>query len=310
MKTFNINRILMATDFSATNKAVLQQAAQLAINTRAEIILFTVLEGSNVKPDERYFEMSTYNHSMFDDLMAGTAKKKLEKHKTTLIEKGVQKVSYMIERGKPYEKILEAAIAIKADIIIMGTPRVAETSEIAVASNTYSVVSKAACPVLSVQDNFSVVGVKNILLPFQDKPHSREDIEYAIEIAKIYGSTIHILGISYDTSEEGIKKIQLEAAQIEKILQKRKIRNTVSVVNGEYTAKLINSYITVYKADMLVVMADIDKVSLSEYIVGPVLQQLINHSQIPVFSIVPAFNFNTLQTGEESVNAVDWKFWN
>jgi nucleotide-binding universal stress UspA family protein len=310
MMIFSIKKILIATDVSVTNSEILKLASQLAAKERAEVILFNVLESLNVKPDGVDIQQSALNHSLFDVLKTDPVKKLLEKQKDQLVKLGVSNVGYMIERGRPYEKILEVAIAIKADIIIMGTPIITREKGFAITSNNYKVVSKAVCPVLSIQPQFAAIGIESILLPFHDKPHSREDVEYAIEIAKIYGAKLHVVGISYDTSEEGTGKIQLEAEQIKKILIRRGVKNSVSVIKGRYDNKLIGSYVDVFKADMLVVMADVVKVSISEYIAGPLLQQLINHSHIPLLTIRPIFNFNALLSGYENINAVDWRPWN
>jgi len=189
----------------------------------------------------------------------------------------------------------------------MGTHGVTGVSEFVMGSNTFRVVSKAKCPVISIQKFTKKTGFKNILLPFRDKPHSRESVEYAIRIAEIYGASIHVLGISFDTSDEGIKKIKLEGEQIKQILEKRGVKNTLDIVKGNYLARLIFDYSKKKKADMLVIMSDLDEMSISEYVIGPVVQQLINHSPIPVLSIHPVFNPGTPE--KWPANTSDWSFW-
>jgi nucleotide-binding universal stress UspA family protein len=310
MKTLNIKKILIPVDLYSSGEMMLDQAALLANETKAGIVMIAVLEGPALNAGEKYFDASTYDHAKFDDMQISSATKLLEKYKADLLEKGVAEAGYIIERGKPYKKILDAAITIKADIIIMGMPDLADTNEGVIGSNTFKVVSKALCPVLSTRNNFPKEGVKNILLPFRDKPHSRESVEYAIEVAEIYGAVIHVLGVSYDPSEEGIAKIQLEAEQIKHILDERNVKNTLEVIAGNYVAKLINAFAKKKEADLLVIMADMDKMSISEYVIGPVVQQLINHSKIPVLSIHPIINFNVAENEMEPINSVDWKFWN
>ena len=309
MKAYNIKKILLPVDLHSTGEMMFDQVVLLAHKTSAEIVMISVIEGSALNIGEKHFEATAIDHTKFDDIQTSGATKLLEKYKADLNNKGITEVSYIIERGKPYRKILDAAISVKPDIIIMGTPDVAATSEIGVGGNTFKVVSKAICPVLSTHNNFPKEGFNNILLPFRDKPHSRESVEYAIEIAAIYGATIHVLGISYDKSEEGIKKIQLEGEQIKHILDERSVKNTLEVVAGSYVTKLIIAYAKKKEADLLIVMADIDKMSISEFVVGPVVQQLITHSSIPVLSIHPLVNFSFPELENEPVNSVDWRFW-
>ncbi|MGP8215214.1 MAG: universal stress protein [Bacteroidia bacterium] len=310
MTTSNIKKILIPIDISNPSEIVQEHAIFMAKKTNAEIVLITVLEGPTVVVGEKYFDVSAYEHPEFGEIITEGTKKHLEKYKTELEGKGIKNVSYIIENGKPYKKILEAAEKIKPDIIIIGTPDISDNTEIAVGSNTLKVVSKALCPVLSVRKNAPQNGFKNILLPFHDKPHSRESLEYAIHLAKIYGAVIHVLGFSYDTSEDGIKKIRLEGEQIKHILENRSVENTLEVITGEYEAKVIYDYAKKNNADIIAIMVDLHRMSVSEYIIGPVLQQLINHSQIPVLSIHPRVNYNLLEVDIEPINAVDWKFWN
>jgi nucleotide-binding universal stress UspA family protein len=305
---FNIKKILIPLDLSITSEVVPNEAILLATKTNAEIILITVIEGSTVNIQEKYFDISSDEHIKLGEIIVNGVTKQLEKCKAELEKKGISRVSYIIEKGKPYKKIIEAAERIRPDIIIMGAPEISQTKELGFGSNTFRVLNKALCPVLCT-NNEPKEGFKNILLPFRDKPHSRESVDYATQIAEIYGSTIHILGISYDTSEEGIKKIKLEGEQIIHILNERNVKNTLEIVTGSYVTDLINDFVVKKQADLLVVMADIDKVSISDFIIGPVIQRLINHSTIPVLSIHPKINPNMLEPQHEAVNAVDWKFW-
>ena len=129
-------------------------------------------------------------------------------------------------------------------------------------------------------------------------------------MAKMFSATLHVLGTIYDTSDEGVNKIQQEADQIKHILEERGVKNTINVAKGKYDSTLIDRYAKKYSADLLVVMADVDKRSITEYIIGPVLEKLIDNSEIPVLSIRPAYNAHILESESEPVNSVNWKFWN
>ena len=303
MATLEVKKILVPVDFSTTGEKAMNQAVMLAKRTKAEIILITVLEGPIGNASSNNFGMSLYNRTKFESMITDGARKNMENYKAELQKKGISKVSYIIESGKPYKMITNVASKIKADIIIMGTHGVEGVKEIAFGSNTFRVVSKASCPVLSVQKHTKKVGFKSILLPFRDKPHSRESVEYAIRIAEIYGATIHVLGICFDSSTHGMRRIILEGQQIKKILDKRGVKSSLDTVNGDYVSKVIYGFAKKKKADLLVIMADMDKMSISEFVIGPVVQQLINHSKIPVLSIHPAINAKAL------IGSGDWTFW-
>jgi len=157
--------------------------------------------------------------------------------------------------------------------------------------------------VLSIQKRSKKPGFKNIVVPFRHKAHSREKVDYAIHVAKEYDATLHVLGISYDKDKAAIKKMQQEAEQIKKIAEKSGVNTTEQVITGNYTAKNILTYAKKKKADLIVIMADTDRSGLSEYFIGTVGQQLVNHSPIPVLSIHPDVNPKVM------VGSGDWSFW-
>jgi nucleotide-binding universal stress UspA family protein len=296
-----IKKILIPIDFSGTAIKVLNQAIVMAKKTNAEIILVTVLVGpfSYVGADD--IRKSVYKNQKYEKQLFDEADKGLKELKEKLLKAGVNKVKYLIKAGgTPYKKILLAAKEMKADIILMGTHGVSGFREFVVGSTTFKVVSEAKCPVLSIQKHIKKTGFKNILLPFHDKPHSRECVDFAISIAKMYEANLNILGISYDPVSAEVNKITLEVEQIKLIAQKTGVTCTAETVHGNYVAKLIFNNVKRLHADLIVVMSDLDKMAISEYIAGPVIQQIVNHSKIPVLSIHPIINpemFNNDEVG-------------
>ena len=307
MNPFEIKKILVPVDFSGTGEKVLEQAIMMATKAKASITLVTSLEGplSNAGPD--LFGVSINHKEKYEDAVMDWVKQHMEAFKKKLIAGGVPNVDYIIEKGSPYKKIVATAQKIKADIIIMGTHGVSGVREFVVGSNTFRVVSEAQCPVLSIQKHITRPGFKEILLPFRGKEHSREKVNYGIDIAKLYGSSIHVLGISYDTDPSAVRKIQLEADQIVEIIQKAGVNCTEEVIGDNYEEKLIFEHAKKVKADLIIAMSDLDTMEISELVSGPFIQHLVNHSQIPILSIRPKYNPHPIHDAGE--DAGDWSFW-
>lgn len=303
MGAFAIKKILVPVDFSETGQKVLQQAAMMSKLNQAEIVLFMSLENPASKSGPDYNGVSINNPAMFEKLLMEWASKNMEKIKEKLKKLGADKVSYKIGEGTPYKMIVKTAKDIKADLIMMGTHGVSGFREFSIGSNTARVVSESQCPVLSVQKKTTKKGFTKILVPFRDKPHAREGVDYAIGMAKIYGSEIQVLGISTDPADSAKRKLKLEAEQIKKIAEKSGIKTTIEIVVERYVAGSILKHAKERKADLIVLMADLDKASVSEYIIGPVIQQVVNHSTIPILSIRPVLKPKLL------VGGADWSFW-
>jgi nucleotide-binding universal stress UspA family protein len=307
MSTFEIKKILVPVDFSGTGEKVLEQVVMMAEKTKSSITLLTVLDGplSNAGPD--LFGLATSDGVKYEDAIMGWVKQHMEAFKKKLHTGGASNVDYIVEKGSAYKKIVATAQKINADIIVMGTHGVSGVREFVVGSNAFRVVSEAQCPVLTIQKHITKPGFKDILLPFRDKAHSREKVDYAIDIANLYGASIHVLGISYDTDPSEVKKIQLEADQTISIIKKAGVNCTEEVIEGDYKENLIFEHAKMVKADLIIAMSDLDKMEISEFVSGPFIQHLVNHSNIPVLSIRPKYNPNPVHgTGE---NVGDWSFW-
>ncbi len=88
----------------------------------------------------------------------------------------------LIVTGRTHKLIIKTAKKLKVDIIVMGTHGASGIREFIGGSNTYRVTSDSECPVLSIQKHIKKPEFKNILVPFTDRAHSREKVDYAIKM--------------------------------------------------------------------------------------------------------------------------------
>ncbi len=288
-------KILVPTDFSDTSLQALDHAIYVAKLNKATITLIHVFESAfpHLKslqyPDSVYTNLATYEKEILKQ-----GKDRLNKLVEKIRKKNSITINAVMSTGWIKEDIIQTSEKIKADIIIMGTHGVKGVRELIIGSNTFRVVNEAKCPVLSIRDNGRKPGIKNIVLPFRDKPHSREKVDYAIRMGEIFGATIHVLGIDTDEDKEHYKKIELEAKQIKGIVEKHGLTCNIKVKSSSYLSDKVLKYASKKNADLIVIMSDLDRMNISEFFMGPFSQQIVNHSPIPVLSIRPTFNPNTI----------------
>jgi nucleotide-binding universal stress UspA family protein len=196
--------------------------------------------------------------------------------------------------GRAHHVIVSTAKKTKASMIIMGTHGVSGFREFFIGSNTFRVVHDAGCPVLSISRAMKKPGFSNILVPFRDKPHSREKVDYAISIGQKYGASVHVLAVDTEDSKSKKKKLQLEADQIVRFVEEAGLKGTAKVTGGLYHAEEIIRFAKKKKCDLIISMADMDRMDVTEFIKGPYAQQIVNHSPIPVLSVSPTFNPDTV----------------
>ena len=294
MKVLNIKKILVPVDFSLTSMKALEQAAFLAKKNGAEITLLHVVD--YIMPHSNIYYFTIPRSAEYEGTVLKECESQLQKLADKIKLRDSVTVNAITVPGKPREAIIKTADEIKADLIIMGTHGVSGFREFMIGSNAIRVISEASCPVLSIQQS-AEPGFKKILIPFRNRPHSREKVDYAIEMAEMYGASLYVLGIDAEMSEETHGKLQLQAEQIKKIAEGHHLVCETKVIDGSYLAEEILNFAKQEKADLILVMSDLDKMSVSDYIMGPFAQQIVNHSHIPILSVHPTFNSKTVNLG-------------
>ncbi len=292
MDTLTVDKILVPIDFSDNSLIALDAAGAMARLTKAEIVLVHIVETMPVTSDP--FRFSNPEIQSYDSIILGTSTMHLKQVASEYSSKYGVQINAVSLSGRTHREIIDFSQKIKASLIVMGTHGVSGFREFIAGSNTFRVVSDSLCPVLSVQHNASTEGFKKILVPFRDKPHSREKVNYAIDLAKLYNAELYVLGVDTFQSEETKRRIELEGEQIIRIIKEYGLKGNLKVTMSDYRSDMVLKYADEIGADLLVVMADMDRDSLTEYFIGPFVQQVVNHSKIPVFSIRPKFNTDTV----------------
>jgi nucleotide-binding universal stress UspA family protein len=144
-----LQRILMATDFSAYSREALDYAVYLVQKLKAELYLLHV------------FEIPHFSHTGVSPSIQPEVHKWIEqvsqeetKKLDTLVEEVRQlgvKVSGIFEEGKPFIEILKTAEKIEADLIVLGTHGRTGMAHILMGSVAEKVVRQASCPVFTVR---------------------------------------------------------------------------------------------------------------------------------------------------------------
>ena len=279
----SIERILIPTDFSETAELAVSHGAYMAHLYKAKVYLLHSIHYPvyTFLPDEPVItEQEIPPEKDIEEKLIKTADGIMQKYHVELVT--------LTATGRPAKGISEAARENKIDIIVMGTHGASGFEEFFVGSNTLKVVNMAQCPVISVQKSAKRVGFSNIVMPIDNDLHSRQKTNNAIELASVYKSTIHILGLlqmSDNKTEE--QKLELKLDSVEENLKKAGITYTRELIRGHNPAIETLNYSDEVKGDLIMVMTGYESTMGSTFL-GAFAEQIVNHSRIPVMSIKPA----------------------
>jgi nucleotide-binding universal stress UspA family protein len=144
-------RILMATDFSPTSEAALEEAARLARESGAPLTILHVYEspaGATVPylPAEGYLESLVAARTQ--------AEARMQQLLTRASLRGLE-LRGVVARGLAGAQIRETAIREKADLIVMGTHGRRGAARLLLGSVAAHVIATAPCPVLTIRNQAS-----------------------------------------------------------------------------------------------------------------------------------------------------------
>lgn len=281
MINLNANKILIPVDFSITSMHAISYGASLAKLTKGKLILLHVLKKTEL------FELIIPALKLKNVL---TITKFLE-CKLDEVAKKVKKeynipITSLVSMGNIASEITSIAEEYKTGMIIMGTHGGDSTSSLFLGSNAYRVLTKSSIPVMTVRNMPLKHDYKNILLPIDLSEHSRQKVNFAMQLAATYNAHVYALGLLAKNDKQHKFKLEVILPQIQKVAKKHKVECSTEIIETTGKAKTTLAYATDKKIDLIIIMED-QSAELSSFILGSYAHQIIDNSSVPVLSVPP-----------------------
>ena len=277
-----IKKILVPTDFSEISLCALDYAANIARVAGSEIILLHVFES--------YRDNTRIKQPLnLKEIVESGIEDQLEQVKSQNKNLWGLKLRSKVMQGKIHQQIQVAAKHEKIDLIVMGTHGVSGITDITkffLGSNTYRTVTNAPCPILTIREPKKNIRFKDVVLPIDTSKESKQKVDFAIEWAKLFESTIHLItitafleGFTADSAamEKLVKEIELK-------MQKSSIPYTVKSLRNKKISSSVIEYAKNVNADIIFIVTG--KVYAINEILGASSQKnMITDSHVPVLSL-------------------------
>lgn len=297
----NIERILLATDFSTWARRAEEYAFTLAASWHAKLTMMTVLEfPPGLNPDY------PVNHQYLTHRM-NEATAQLAELKQRGSRRGIA-MTTRIGTGLPSEEVNAAAQAEDSDLIILGTRGKTGLAHVLLGSTAERVIRTAPCPVLAVHmakeeaSGHYGVRLERLLVPVDFSDCSLDAVEYAAMVARQSKAAIelmHVLepvayGLDFtlghsaerDRKRERVKK-QLQ--DLSAALSAAGV-SVKSHLRGGVPVDTILDDVRILPCD-LIVMGTHGRRGLSHVMAGSVTEAVLRRAQCPVLTVrSPKFN--------------------
>jgi nucleotide-binding universal stress UspA family protein len=288
MIQLNLKRILVPIDFSVTALQAINHAAFLARINKAELFLLHVKKRISPLPPEvsgRIFPEINTNHV--------SRQQEIEKLAEQIHKNHLVTVHVIICTGNPLTQILKVTEKKHIDLIVMGTRGADSTSSLFAGSNSHRLVAKSEIPVITVREDAKRLGYQRIVLPIDTSEHSRQKVNAAIQVAKMFASKIHVLGLVGKNDDYEARKLNVKLQQVKTRLKDAGVRYNSEIAKTDDPSGKTISIARKNNADMIIAMAD--HKDLFSGFARKYDQQLIDESEIPVLSIPPEIHEENIE---------------
>lgn len=293
-----INKILWASDGSMESDMALKYVELLASKYGSEIVGLSVVQPVDI---ERLKVPVDVKKELFS-IQALLEKKEYNRINKALkqLELKATKLDVCIETGIPHKEILRVAKEEKVDLIAMGKRGLGLKDRILLGSNTNKVLRMANAPVLAARHKKGdKIDIKKILVPTDLSELTSISLDFAIDIANRFNSTIYLLHILelHHTYEISTSKIIEEL----RVLALKELRSYLEKIPKEKTKGInIQEMVTLYLRAWfgivnfaeengidLIIMTTHGRKGLVRFMLGSTAEKVISESPCPVLAIKP-----------------------
>ncbi len=269
--------ILVPTDFSEVCENASKQAAEVAAHLDYKLVLLHVID----KSTRAFLKEEGLEESAIED--------KLQKAAATLVADYEVEVEYIGKDGDIFTAIPDEAKELGATMIFLGTHGKSGMQKFT-GSFAMKVITAAPCPTIVVQKREFMEGYKNIVLPITSEAGPWEKTQWAVFIAKIFGSKIHVL-----LPHAAEVDVQKSGETIAAYFEKNSVEYELIVAEKAGFTKQVVDYASSKNSDMIMIMTNPDK-NFASFLLGSYDEEILfNTPQIPVMCINPRkFNYEIL----------------
>ncbi|MBN2611664.1 MAG: universal stress protein [Bacteroidales bacterium] len=274
-----LKNVLMPVDFKESSMHAARYAYNMARKYKGELFLLYVIETSGFFSDLFTSEETISKvKSEAEEKLAGLAKSL--KNKETDV-----KINILVERGKPYRKILETAGTINARIIILGENHQETEKDPELGTTIYHVTLKSEVPVLTYKGKTEEMANK-IVVPLDLTKEARKQLFSAIAYGLNYDAEIHLVSVLIGGIKMRDSRIFRKLKRAKKILEENGIKCSIKLFKRSETPpyKRVLEYADDIQAGLILVMTHQEGFTYDNYI-GAFAHHIINESKVPVLSL-------------------------
>jgi nucleotide-binding universal stress UspA family protein len=265
--------IIVPLDFSDESLTGLNLALMLAKKTGAGIQMVHIISQNISNKSELLEKEKKIVKSKFEDIL-----EKCRQSGNTNCD-----LNYSIREGKVFKEIATHAEKFDDPVTVLSTHGESGFEEMFIGGDAYKITSHSRNPVITTRRSKLSANIDSIVLPLDITFQTREKVPYTVELAKVFGSEIHVLTIRLSNLKSVEKKLHQYADQVVTYIKSHGVSFKEKDVHGHNLTDVTLDYAYSINADLISIMTEQEK-NPSNLLLGNYAHQMINKSYIPVLS--------------------------
>jgi nucleotide-binding universal stress UspA family protein len=289
-----LKNILVPVDFKAPSQKAIKYGADLALKLQGNLVLLNVLDTPGIIAD--FFSSGKELVKLTDR----TKEKLLSEAEKVHASYPELKITTRIERGKPYQKILDTAAEINARMIILGENHEGTDINQELGSTVYHVTLRSPVPVLTLRGNTEAMSDK-IVVPIDLTRQMRKQLFSALVYGLNYHAKIYLVSAVVGGIKMRESRIYKKLMKAKRTLEENGIECHTQLFKRSKVPpfRRVIQYADDIKAGMILLLTHEEGYTYDNYI-GAFAHHIINESKIPVLSLTASatnVNFSNFLKG-------------
>jgi len=282
MTSKKIEKILVPISLSSDGKIAIEQAVKFQTVFGSTIVIINVIPP--VRRFKAFFKKKSHKSSL------EKANKRLKGFvKCFFGEEIPEYIKLDVRTGLLIPSIIDASLHFGAELIIIKkTKRIIRRFASFRRNNADKLIGQSLCPVLTVSENFTHKGIKEIVMPVDITKKTDDKVRWAIYLAKNFNARVTIISV-LDINIDVKKSLAYrKATSMEDQLEKEKIECDVLLIT-ETSGKncdIFLRHVEKVNPDLIIIMTHEESILFGDYI-GRFAREVIHRAIQPVFNVVP-----------------------
>ena len=198
-------------------------------------------------------------------------------------------VNLQVRCGRLIPTIIDASKDFSSQLIIIKkSKRIIGSFAAFRRNNADKLIGQSFCPVLTISENFTHEGIREIVMPVDITKKTDDKVRWAIFLAKSFNARVTIISVLDINIETRTSLAYRKAVSIEEQLQSEKIDCDVLLItetSGYHYESFLNQ-VSKVNPDLIIIMTHEESLLFGEYI-GAFAREVIHRAEQPVFNVVP-----------------------